>query len=253
VTFERDIATEPWPSEATDVEPCRASARRDVMYDRDHPSPEYRAMVRMYETLHVEGEKSAGKSAEETFPGKMLLTHASFIKEMIDRVGAKSVLDYGAGKGLGYSLRDFELPDNIRVKSIQEYWGVDEIQCWDPSHAPFSALPTGTFDAVICTDVLEHITEPDVPWVVDEMFSYARKLVYANVACFPAVKFLPNGQNVHCTVHPPDWWAGLVHAIAMRHPSISYRLVMTTKTGRRRKLGRARNREPAHHTVERII
>jgi hypothetical protein len=88
--------------------------------------------------------------------------------------------------------------------------------------------------------------------MIDEMFTFARNFVYANVACVPAVKFLPNGQNVHCTIHPPEWWAGVVHAVAMRHPEISYHLVMTTKTGRRRKLGFAKNRGSVHTTVERI-
>lgn len=222
------------------------------MYDRENPSPEYRAMIEMYETLHNEGEQTEGKTAEETFPGKMLIKHAPFIKDVIDRIGADSILDYGAGKGLGYSQKDLQLSKTLRVESIQSYWGVENIRCYDPGYEPFSKLPSEKFDGVICTDVLEHITEPDVPWVLEEMFSYARKFVYANVACFPAVKFLPNGQNVHCTIHPPDWWAGVVHAVAMRHPEISYHLVMTTKTGPYKKFGFAKNRRSEHHTVERI-
>ncbi len=223
------------------------------MYNRDNPSPEYREMVEMYETLHNEGDQTAGKSADETFPGKMLIEHAPFIKDVIDRLGANSILDYGAGKGLGYLQKDLQLTKSLRVDSIKIYWGVEDIRCYDPGYEPFSRLPVGQFDGVICTDVLEHITEPDVPWVLEEMFSYARNFVYANVACFPAVKLLPNGQNVHCTIHSPDWWAGVVHAVAMRHPAVSYHLVMTTKTGRRKKFGFARNRRSVHHTVERIV
>jgi hypothetical protein len=222
------------------------------MYDRENPSPEYREMIEMYETLHNEGEQTEGKTAEETFPGKMLIKHAPFIKDVIDRIGANSILDYGAGKGLGYSQKDLQLSKTLRVESIQSYWGVEDIRCYDPGYEPFSKLPSEQFDAVICTDVLEHITEPDVPWVLEEMFSYARNFVYSNVACFPAVKFLPNGQNVHCTIHPPDWWAGVVHAVAMRHPEISYHLVMTTKTGPYKKFGFAKNRRSVHQTVERI-
>ena len=91
-----------------------------------------------------------------------------------------------------------------------------------------------------------------MPWVIDEMFSLARKFVYANIACYPAVKLLPNGKNAHCTVRPPQWWEGVVHAIAMRHTDISYRLIMATATGRRKKFGFARNRKKHYHTVERI-
>ena len=45
--------------------------------------------------------------------------------------------------------------------------------------------------------------------IVAEIFSYARRFVYVNVACYPAEKRLPNGENAHCTVRPPEWWAKL--------------------------------------------
>ena len=222
------------------------------MYTRDNPSPDYRAMVQIYETLHTAGEQGEGKRAEDTFPGKMLLGHAREIKRLVDRTGARDLLDYGAGKGVAYAARDLRIDDRLTVTSLQDYWGVDEIRCYDPGHAPFSALPERAYDAVISTDVLEHVTEPDVPWVVEEMFAYARKFVFANVACYPAVKHLPDGRNAHCTLHPPEWWAGLVHAVAMRHTDISYRFVMTSKTGPRKKLGLSRKRRKVNHVVERV-
>jgi len=222
-------------------------------YDRNNPSPDYRAMVAMYETLHEDGESVAGKSGKETFPGKMLIRHTPGIKEMIDRTGATSILDYGAGKGAGYEQRDIALSNGDVAPSIQDYWGVRDIRCYDPGHQPFKELPEDQYDGVICTDVLEHITEPDVAWIVEEMFGYALKFVYANVACYPAVKVLPNGQNVHCTVKPPEWWAGLFHAIAMRHTDISYRLITGTATNRRKKFGFAKNRKKAFQTVERMV
>jgi len=207
-------------------------------YGRNNPSPEYRDMVAMYERLHQEGEASSKKSGEETFAGKMLIQHAPGIKEMIARTKAETILDYGAGKGGGYLLRDIRLRSGETVPSVQDYWGVKEIRCYDPGHEPFKDLPDHPYDGVICTDVLEHITAPDVPWIVDEMFSYANRFVYANVACYPAVKFLPNGENVHCTIREPaSVGRGCFHAVAMRHTDISYRLVTSTKTGRRKKFG----------------
>lgn len=222
-------------------------------YERGNPSPEYLDMVAMYETLHEEGEAVAGKSGKQTFPGKMLIRHAPGIKEMIDRSGAINILDYGAGKAVAYDLSDITLSNGAVVPSIQDYWGVEEIRCYDPGHEPFKELPDCQYDGVICTDVLEHVTTPDVAWIVDEMFCYARKFVYANIACYPAVKVLPNGRNVHCTVKPPEWWAGLFHAIAMRHTEISFRLITSTATGRRKKLGFAKNRAKHYQTVERLV
>jgi len=211
-------------------------------YTRDNPSPEYLEMVEMYSTLHQEGaeserKKDSKRSAAQTFPGKMLMEQATPIRDMIARTGSQSLLDYGCGKGEAYQLKDIELIDGEMVPSLQDYWKLENIHCYDPGYEPFSQLPTAQFDGVICIDVLEHITEPDLGWVIDELFSHARRFVFATVACYPAKKHLPNGQNAHCTVRPPPWWTGLIHGVAMRHTEVSYRFHLVTRTGPRKKLG----------------
>ena len=223
------------------------------MYSYESPSLEYLEMVEMYKTMHSEGASSSGKQAEQTFTGGMLLEHVLPIRDIIRKTGARDLLDYGAGKASLYSARNITLDNGKQVSSIQDYWGVDGITFYDPGYEPYSARPTRCHDGVISIDVVEHITEPDVVWVIDEMFAMANRFVYANIACFPAVKNLPNGQNAHCTVKSPDWWAGLIHSAAMRHLDISYRFVMTTKTGPRQKMGFGRNRKTEQHIYERLV
>ena len=225
------------------------------IYTRDNPSPEYRAMVEMYETLHQQGADKAAtpddhRPPEQTFAGKMLANHAPTIKQMIDRSGSRTLLDYGAGKGQSYKQKDIQI-GSVVAPSLQEYWGLEAIRCYDPGFEPFSQLPQEQFDVVISTDVLEHITEPDLPWILDEMFGYARKFVFANIACYPAKKNLPNGQNAHCTVRSPDWWRGMIHAVAMRHTDVSYHFSLATRTGPKKILGLAGKRALEHHTSER--
>jgi len=210
-------------------------------YTRENPSPEYREMVEMYATLHERGADKAPGTAnedehrppEQTFAGKMLAQHAPTVKMMIDRTGAKTLLDYGAGKGQSYRQKDIQI-GSVVAPTIQEYWGLDEIRCYDPGYEPFSQLPSEHFDGVISTDVLEHITEPDLPWILDELFSYANCFVFANIACYPAKKNLPNGKNAHCTVREPDWWRGMIHAVAMRHTDVSYFFSLATRTGNKK-------------------
>ncbi len=224
------------------------------IYTRENPSPEYRAMVDMYATLHAEGADKAAnedhRPPEQTFAGKMLASHAPTIKQLIDRTGSRTLLDYGSGKGQSYQQKDIEIAGQV-APSLKEYWGLDQIRCYDPGYEPFSQLPRERFDGVISTDVLEHITEPDLPWILDEMFGFARRFVFANIACYPAKKNLPNGQNAHCTVRPPDWWKGMIHAVAMRHTDVSYRFSLATRTGPKKVLGLAGKRGLEHHTIER--
>jgi hypothetical protein len=212
------------------------------MYTRDNPSPEYLQMVEMYSTLHDEGAESARKkdakrSASQTFSGGSLMDNAPAIRELIGRTGARTLLDYGCGKGEAYREKDLVFPNGDRAPSLSDYWKLDNIRHYDPGYEPFSELPTDQYDGVICTDVLEHVTEPDLPWIVEELFGYARKFVFASVACYPAKKQLPDGRNAHITIRSPDWWMGLIHAVAMRHTDISYRIHIFTRSGPRKKLG----------------
>jgi hypothetical protein len=210
------------------------------MYSREKPSRRYRTLVELYRRMHVEGDRTIGMPSERTFTGGSLLRHVAEIKKLIEETGAQTLLDYGVGKGHQYAWRDIQLPDGPRIESLTAYWGVTEIAMYDPGYEPLARLPSGTFDGVICTDVLEHCPAEDIPWIVEEMFAFARRFVYANIASFQAIKTLPNGENAHCTVRSPDWWRGLLHAIAGRHPGIRYRVPVQTKVEQRTILGRRR-------------
>lgn len=188
------------------------------MYTRDNPSPRYLALGAMYRQMHREGEKFLGIPAEETFPGMSLPPQAGRIKRLVGLTGAETILDYGSGKGQQYD-GPIEVKGEGGYDSVLDYWDVT-VQCFDPSYEPYSKLPQGKFDGVICTDVLEHCPEEDIPWIIEEIFSYAEKFVFANVACYPARKRLPNGENAHCTIQPPQWWQKIIESCSARHPGV---------------------------------
>ena len=138
------------------------------------------------------------------------------------RYGAKTLLDYGAGKGMQYQPMQIIAEGIGEWPSIQTFWGVDEIYCYDPAYTPFNQLPNKKFDGVISTDVLEHCPEEDIPWILDEIFGYATRFVFANVACYPAKKRLPNGENAHCTIREPEWWQRLLSEVSSKHAGIKW-------------------------------
>ena len=188
------------------------------MYTRENPSPRYQALGKMYREMHLEGEKFLGIPPDETFPGLSLPPQAGRIKRLIDLTGSETVLDYGSGKGKQYESA-IDVPGEGTFDSVLDYWDVT-VECYDPSYIPFSRLPAGRFDGVISTDVLEHCPEEDIPWIVNEIFDYAEKFVFANVACYPARKRLPNGENAHCTIQPPEWWEAILMASSVRKPGV---------------------------------
>jgi len=192
-------------------------------FTRTSPSPRYRKLIEQYQMMHTQGEIHLGIPPDRTFPGQSLPPQAPNIKRLIKATGAQTILDYGCGKGRQYfphRIRDTE--EDTEYPDIRSFWGVRDIRCYDPGYTPYIELPTGTFDGVICTDVLEHCPEEDMPWIVGELFQYARKFVYANVACFPARKRLPGGGNAHCTIKSVRWWEDVIRPIAARKPEVFY-------------------------------
>src|SRR3546814_17805417 len=70
---------------------------------------------------------------------------------------------YGSGKAKAYAPYPGE-PADSRFKSLPD-WGDVKVTCYDPGYEPFSGPIEPAYDGVICTDVLEHITGDDIPWV----------------------------------------------------------------------------------------
>ena len=193
-----------------------------MTHSRTTPSPRYRELLSQYRTMHTRGEQHQNLPPEQTFSGQSLPRHGQNIKQLIDAHGAKTILDYGSGKGVQYTSVRISLPGGQQFNTIPDYWGVDSVTCYDPGYEPFSRLPNGLFDGVICTDVLEHCPREDMHWIVNEIFSFAEKFVYANVACYPAKKRLANGENAHCTIESVDGWQSLISDIASGFPAVRY-------------------------------
>lgn len=195
-------------------------------FGRTNPSPRYRQLIEMYRNLHAHGEPELGRAPEHTVDGRSLLPYGGQIKALIDAHDARTLLDYGSGKGRQYGPFQITMDDGVQYSSIPEFWNLTNIVCYDPAHDPIDRLPDGPFDGVICTDVLEHCPEEDLRWITDELFSMAGKFVFCTVALYPAQKSLPNGENAHCTLKSAAWWQSLVASVAVRHASIRYRFLL---------------------------
>jgi hypothetical protein len=202
-----------------------------MSYSRQTPSPRYRALLEMYQNMHLHGETFMGIAPERTFDGRSLRKEAINIRRMIEQTGAQTILDYGSGKGTQYDPKPLVIKGEGEWDSVIDFWGVDEVTCFDPAYAPYSTLPTGRFDGVVCTDVLEHCPEEDIDWIVHEIFSYAERFVYLAIACYPANKRLPNGENAHCTIQPVEWWRAAIQRAAATRPGVIWEAWLEADSG----------------------
>jgi hypothetical protein len=199
-------------------------------YTADNPSKRWRGLVALYRQMHEEGD--GVRSGDKLFVGKPRPALIPPLKALIKSYQAKTLLDYGSGKGMQWQL-DFNLGSlwETTETRLKSYLELEEIRCYDPAFQPFSKLPEGDFDGVICLDVLEHCPEQDIAWILDQIFSYARKFVLANIASFPAKKHLPNGENAHCIIKPIEWWRELISETASNHPLVRYRIICAVLEG----------------------
>ena len=170
-------------------------------------SKEYFENIEYYKKMHLEGYKLSNgeiRTPDEAYNGKSTIFFARLIKEIITKNKIINMLDYGCGKGFFYNN-----PSNqhgLQIKSLRDYWDID-IDLYDPCFEENSNLNENkSYDLVICVDVLEHIPTDDIDWVLEKLLTNAKKYLFINVACYPAIALLPNGKNAHINVKPPEWW-----------------------------------------------
>lgn len=136
-------------------------------------TPRYMEMQR---ELHAKGDYgiSSGKWAPQ-------------IKQVFDKEGCATILDYGCGQGqLKHALGDI----------VTEYDPCITGKDNDPAPA----------DMVVCSDVLEHIEPHCLTDVLHHLHSKVGKRLFVVVHLQPAAKTLADGRNAHLILQPPEWW-----------------------------------------------
>ena len=106
-------------------------------------------------------------------------------------VGARTCLDYGAGK---QTLEKSALKRHMQIVSF------------DPCVEKISERPNRKFDIVVCTDVLEHIEPECLADVFEDIDYYAKKGIFLAISTRESEKWLADGRNNHLIVKPYEWW-----------------------------------------------
>jgi len=139
-------------------------------------------LLEEYKKLHADNP-GYGTQGLATRPG---------VRLTIDYLKPKTVLDYGCGKGR-------------LIKELAQCYPHIEFYGYDPAIPEYDTLPIEKADLVINTDVLEHIPEGTLPSVVAQIASISENVFFILHHAL-AGNVLPNGENAHCTVKPPQWY-----------------------------------------------
>jgi SAM-dependent methyltransferase len=146
-------------------------------------------------------------------PGLAALT-SSNVLDFFRHKGVTSILDAGCGSGqvmewlMTHHPKEFRVHGfDIAANCLNPFFAGREsevlsIGClWDSED-----IPKG-FDAVFCTDVLEHIPPERVDAVMSNLRRAAGKAAFLGIALFedgfgPVII----GSHLHLTVQPVEWW-----------------------------------------------
>jgi FkbM family methyltransferase len=113
--------------------------------------------------------------------------HVETVLKMYNHPDINSILDYGCGKGQLANALPFP---------IWEY---------DPAIPEKASVPKPA-DLVVCTDVLEHIEQDKINFVLDDLRRVTNQIGYFVISTRKAIKTYANGQNTHNIVQGKDWW-----------------------------------------------
>jgi hypothetical protein len=119
--------------------------------------------------------------------GVSVLGYLDTIKKLYEVTEAKSLLDYGCGKG--------QLAKNLSFP-IWEYDPAIE----DKDKPPYPA------DLVVCVDTLEHVEPEYLSAVLTDLTRVTKKVGYFVISTGSAIKTLPDGRNTHLIQQKKEWW-----------------------------------------------
>lgn len=121
--------------------------------------------------------------------------HKANVERLISAIGAKCLIDYGCGKG--ELARVLEETIHSRGLFLCEY---------DPGIEGKDSRPAGSYDLLVCLDVMEHLEEQYLQDVMEHFKDLIGKLGFFVISNRYAKAVLPDGRNAHLIVKGPDWW-----------------------------------------------
>lgn len=145
---------------------------------------------------------------------------AKYVSAVCNSFDFESVLDVGCAKGFAldefkkYGIKTFGCDVSKEALSVCGH----EHQVLTPKRPlPFKDKE---FDLVFCTDVLEHLEEPDAIQLIKELERVASKYIFATICFRPSQAFKPRvalsalsqeqidlcNTEWHLTIKPREWW-----------------------------------------------
>ncbi len=174
------------------------------LFSRTQPSSQFPQLAQWISEKKVDGKP--------TDPVSRVKPKALDLNPFIAAIDNPRLLHYGFGTSLDLSLQttDSSPPPNSWVITDFNWCTLDS----SPPHTPY--------DIVSVSEELALLSNEDVPWVLEEIFSLASHIVFINIRDFKVetqgLAYLQDHTRGF------NWWASQLHTISTRYPTIHWTL-----------------------------
>lgn len=146
------------------------------------------------------------------FDGAGIRVVLDIIYDEINKRKSVKILDYGCGHAIHW--HDEKIIHNEVKKSLTSIIG-DKLQCfyrYDPAHPLYSKLPLEKFDIVVCTDVMEHVLDSDLPTLLNNIKNSLEPngVVIFSICTIPSRNRFIDGINMHVNIKSKEEWIDII-------------------------------------------
>jgi hypothetical protein len=145
---------------------------------------EYEHLIDQYRQLHAKGRY--GDTSVKRIPA---------ILPLVRLANPNTVIDYGCGQS--------------QLSELVAAYQNAEVTRYDPAIPAYAEHPSGRFDLLISTDVLEHVPQDAIDRELAAMRRLADKAIII-IDTRPAKQVLPDGRNAHVSLFSVEKWQTLL-------------------------------------------
>lgn len=184
-----------------------ANAAGYQVFSAASPSQDFTGLCRVVQ----DAEASAGQEQNERTSS--VISGQGGLAQLFEEYSVRTVLDCRIPAiGANSSLR---LPGAVAS-------GIERIISLDPTKPVAADVSPESVDAVVCLEMLEYVPDEDVPWLLQQLFSRAKRLLYCGVDETPQSPAV--GGRVLRHKRTAAWWQYEFELVARHHPSVRWRL-----------------------------
>jgi SAM-dependent methyltransferase len=180
--------------------------------DASTKEPQYEALVTLKKGKGLTTLGMMNNQVWHDDPRRLVFTLSryKFVAKLL--AGKQRALEVGCGDAFASRIVKQEV-ESLTVLDFDPIFVADIQSRADPLwpmhsavHDMLSGPYPGTFDAIYCLDVLEHIEIDRLSEVLKDLSKITINLGFFSIHMGPAAKVLPDGRNAHLIQKPSSWW-----------------------------------------------